>query len=150
MPVLPEDEIDVDEENVRALHKGAYQMPIYSEYPKVTGNLTYKNFIRLERIPTASVLIRVDYAAIDYDGNFISIRDPDPNVAKLAFEAAPRYEDSPYSTTYFLTSDIEREVFRLRKVRATDAPLKEVLEAIAEVQGKDFQSDVALMDDFKK
>jgi len=68
-------------------------MPIYSEYPDVSGNLTYKNFIRLERIPTASVLIRVDYAAIDFDGNFISIRDPDPTVAKLAFETAPKYEE---------------------------------------------------------
>lgn len=149
MPVLPDDELDVETEGVRALHKGAYQIPIYSEYPQVSKSLTYKNFIRLERIPTASVLIRVDYAAIDYAGNFISIRDPDPVIAKLAFEPPPRYEDSPYSTTYFLTSDIEREVFRLRKVRATDAPLKEVLEAIAEVQGKEFEDTEALIDDFR-
>lgn len=68
-------------------------MPIYCEYPKITDSLTYRNFIRLERIPNASVLIRIDYASIDYDGNFISIRDPDPAIAKMAFEQPPRYED---------------------------------------------------------
>ena len=86
-------------------------MPIYSEYPPVSGNLTYKSFIQLERIPTASVLIRCDYASIDYDGNFISINDPDPNIRKLAHEAAPSYNDVTYSTTYYLCSDIEREIF---------------------------------------
>ena len=116
-------------------------MPIYCEYPPVTGSITYKNFIHLERIPTSSVLIRVDYASIDYDGNFISIKDPDPNVAKLAFEPAPKYSDQTYSTTYFLSSDIEREVFALRKVRQTDAPLMEVLQAICEVTGKQLTNE---------
>mmetsp|Transcript_27927 Transcript_27927/g.37295 ORF Transcript_27927/g.37295 Transcript_27927/m.37295 type:complete len:240 (-) Transcript_27927:87-806(-) len=125
-------------------------MPIYCEYPKITDNLTYRNFIRLERIPNASILLRIDYASIDYDGNFISIRDPDPAVAKMAFEAPPPYENQTYSTMYFLTSDIERDVFNLRKLRATDAPLKEVLEAIADVQGKELLNDKAILDDFKQ
>ena len=123
MPVLPEDELEVDRDDQRSLHKGAYQMPIYCEYPPVTGSLTYKNFIGLERIPTSSVLIRIDYASIDYGGAFISITDPDPAVAKLAFEPAPKYSDRTYSTTYFLSSDVDRDVFALRKVRQTDAPL---------------------------
>ena len=92
-------------------------MPIYCEYPQVTGNLTYRNFIQLERVPTASVLLRVDYASIDFDGNFISVEDPDPKVAALAFEPAPKYADSSYATTYFLSTEVEREVFNLRKVR---------------------------------
>lgn len=112
--------------------------------------MTYRNFIRLERIPNASVLIRVDYAAIDYDGNFISIKDPNPNIANLAYEAAPNYSDAIYSTTYFLTSDIEREVFDLRKVRSTDAPLKEVLEAIADVKGEEIDNDEDLLEFFSQ
>ena len=92
MPVMPDDEIDLDSNDGRALHKGAYQMPIYCEYPQVTGELTYRNFIHLERIPTASILLRIDYASIDYDGNFISIDDPDPKTAALAFEPPPKYE----------------------------------------------------------
>ena len=137
MPVLPEDGIDQQDEDARVLHKGAYQMPIYSEHPKLNGNqITYKNFIHLERIPTSSVLIRIDYASIDFDGNFISITDPDAKIAALAFEPAPKYSQQTYSTTYYLSSDVEREVFALRKIRQSDAPLKEVLEAIAEVTGK--------------
>lgn len=68
-------------------------MPIYCEYPPVTGSLTYKNFIHLERIPTASVLIRIDYASIDMEANFISFEDPDPRIAALAFEPPPKYSD---------------------------------------------------------
>ena len=49
-----------------------------------------------------------------------------------------------------MSSDIEREVFTLRKQRQTDAPLKEVLEAICEVTGKQFQNDKDMFDDFKK
>ena len=57
------------------------------------------------------MLIRCDYASIDYDGNFISVNDPDPNIRKLAHEAAPSYNEVTYSTTYYLCSDIEREIF---------------------------------------
>ena len=132
----------------RSLHKGNYQMPIYCEYPPVTGTLTYKNFIHLERIPTSSVLLRIDYASIDYDGNFISVKDPDPKVAALAFEPPPKYSEQAYSTTYFLSSDVEREVFALRKIRQTDAPLREVLEAIGEVTEKEFSNDQEMMSYF--
>jgi hypothetical protein len=59
----------------RALHKGAYQMPIYYQAPQHKDLVSYQDYIRLERIPTASVLLRVDYASIDYEGNFISIKD---------------------------------------------------------------------------
>ena len=150
MPVMPADNIPIDNTEARLLHKGKYQLPIYCEFPQVTDFITYRNFIRLERIPNASVLIRVDYAAIDYDGNFISIKDPNPNIANLAYEAAPNYSDAIYSTTYFLTSDIEREVFDLRKVRSTDAPLKEVLEAIADVKGEEIDNDEDLLEFFRQ
>ena len=115
----------------------------------MSGQLTYKNFLSLERVPTASVLVRVDYASIDYDGNFISVEDPDPKVAALAFEPPPKYEAQSYSTTYFLNSDIDLEVFALRKIRQTDAPLREVMEAIGEVTGKAYADDKQMLDDFK-
>ena len=66
---------------------------------------------------------------------YISISDADPKIAALAFEPAPLYSEQSYSTTYYLSSDVEREVFALRKIRQSDAPLKEVLEAICEVTG---------------
>jgi hypothetical protein len=42
--------------------------------------LTYEHFMNLERIPTASILIRVEYASIAEDGKYISINNPDPNI----------------------------------------------------------------------
>ena len=110
-------------------------MPIYNELPPVTQRLTYQNFIQLEKIPCASVLLRVDFSSIDYDGNFISIKDPDESIAKLAYEEPPNYSEAAYATTYFLTSNIEREIFKKKAVYSTDAPLTEVLEAIMEIQG---------------
>lgn len=62
----------------RILHKGNYQLPIYADPPAEHKDVTYKQYTKCERVPTASVLLRVDYASIDYSGNFISITDQDP------------------------------------------------------------------------
>ena len=125
-------------------------MPIYCEYPPMTSTVTYKNFIHLERIPTASVLVRVDYAAIDYDGNFISVKDPDPKVREMAYEPPPAYEEQTYSTAYFLNSQIEREVFAVRKERKTDAPLREVLTAVCQAEEAKAETDQDLIAYFTK
>ena len=115
-------------------------MPIYSGMPLQAERFTYQNFISLDRIPCASVLLRVDYSSIDYDGNFISIKNPDPSIAKLAYEEPPKYSEAAYATTYFLTSNVEREMFKKKAVNSTDAPLSDVLEAIIEVQGAHVES----------
>jgi len=44
--------------------------------------------MNLERIPTSSILIRVEYASCDEDGKYISINNPDPNIQRLAYEDA--------------------------------------------------------------
>ena len=57
----------------RVLHIGAYQMPVYCQYPPDTaGKISYQNFMALDRLPTTSVLIRVEHASQDENGNFIS------------------------------------------------------------------------------
>ena len=56
------------------------------------GNgVTYEHFLGLERIPCASLLLRIEFASIDDDGQFISVRDPDPKIAKMAKLVAPPY-----------------------------------------------------------
>ena len=109
-------------------------MPVYNKLPANTPRMTYQNFVSLERIPCASVLLRVDYSSIDYEGRFISIKDPDPTIRKLAYEEPPKYSEAAYATTYFLTSTVERELFRKKAVYSTDAPLQDVLDAIIEVE----------------
>ena len=74
MPVIASDSRMNLKKIKRTLHKGAYQMPIYYEKPNHTGKeVTYRDYIQLERIPTCTVLLRIDYSSIDYEGNFISI-----------------------------------------------------------------------------
>ena len=77
------------------LHNGAYQLGIYSEFPHEdrSGKITYEHYTSLERIPTSSVLLRVDFASIDDDGLFISTSDKDPRLAKMAYEEPPVYEE---------------------------------------------------------
>jgi hypothetical protein len=53
-------------------------MPIYWQKPQESANISYRDYVKLERIPTASILLRVDFTSIDYEGNFISYKDPDP------------------------------------------------------------------------
>ena len=79
-------------------------------------------------------MLRVDYSSIDYEGNFISIKSPDENTRRLAYEEPPKYSEAKYATTYFLTSNVEREMFKKKAVYSTDAPLQDVLEAIMEVE----------------
>ncbi len=59
--------------------------------------------------------MRVEYAAIDEEGNFISIYDSDPLVAKQAYDTPPAYSEQVYNTTYFLTSEQERTLFESRR-----------------------------------
>ena len=47
-----------NEKNVSPL-TGAYQMPIFYARPKEEKPFNYEKFIYLERVPTASILIRV-------------------------------------------------------------------------------------------
>lgn len=78
MPVIQIDKRMDMKKIKRCLHKGAYQMPIYYEQPEHPQLISYQDYTKLERIPTASVLLRIDYASIDYEGNFISVKDKDP------------------------------------------------------------------------
>jgi hypothetical protein len=90
--------------------------------------MSYESFINLERIPTTEVLLRVTYSSIDYEGNFISIKDKDPQIKAIAHEAPPDHHTGAYSTIYYLISQADRELYRIRKQRTIDVSLKEVME----------------------
>lgn len=89
--------------------------------------MSYQSFIYLERIPTAEVLLRVSYSSIDFEGNFISVKDKDPEIRTLAYEAPPDKNSGAYSTIYFLMSQSDRDLYQLRKSRSIDVPLQEVM-----------------------
>lgn len=102
-------------------------MPIYFEKPEFKREVTYRDYLQLERIPTCSLLMRVDFSSIDYDGNFVSLQDSDPKARQLAYEPPPDYNSGAYSTLYYLISETERDMYAIRKTRRYDVPLSEVM-----------------------
>jgi hypothetical protein len=112
--------------------------------------MTYENFINLERIPTAFLLVRVSFSSIDFDGNFISVKDPDPRVRQMAFEQVPEYADGVYSTAYFITLQAERDLFNVRINRSSDVKLATLMKALIAELGARTRTDRENLDFFKK
>ena len=111
--------------------------------------MSYRDYVKLERIPTASVLLRVDYTAIDYEGNFISFKDPDPQIRALAYEPPPNYNAGSYSTLYYIISEVERDVYAIRRQRKIDVPLVEASRELARAMNSDAESDAELVKFFR-
>jgi len=59
-----------------ALNSGMYQLQLYHQNPIMTKPITYAKFTKLEHIPCASLLIRVEKAARGENGNKIRKKDP--------------------------------------------------------------------------
>jgi hypothetical protein len=149
MPILQEDpRINVFNKK-RTIHKGNYQMPIYWQAPKESKNMSYRDYIKLERIPTASVLLRVDYASIDHDSNFISFKDPDPAIRALAYEPPPNYNAGTYSTLYYIISEVEQEMYSVRRQRKIDVPIMEVLRELTKAMNSGATSEAEILKFFR-
>lgn len=149
MPVLVTDSRTNKAKINRAVHKGGYQMPIYYEKPAASKEPTYRDYLHLERIPTCSLLLRVDFSSIDFDGNFISIADSDPKNRQLAYEPPPDYNSGAYSTLYYLISETERDMYAIRKKRGYDVPLSEVMRVIVDTQKVRADNSKELLNWFK-
>ena len=68
--------------------------------------------------------MRLDFSSVDGSGEFISMNHPDPKKAKMAYVDPPRYEEQKYSTCYFSTTTMERDMFEIRNDRDIDGPLR--------------------------
>jgi hypothetical protein len=106
--------------------------------------------VPLERVPTASVLMRLTYSSIDYEGNFISIKDSNPTIRDLAYEQAPDFKKGGYSTLYYINSNDERELYSIRRSRKIDVPLIEVMQATADIKNVKSASTEQILDYYKK
>lgn len=108
-------------------------MPIFYDLPDERQNkpLTYKDYVSLERIPTASVLLRVDFASVDDEGFFVSIKDTDPRKREMAYEPPQDYNSGAYSTLYYIITEQERELYAIRKKRNRGVSLLDVMQAAA-------------------
>ena len=56
-------------------HVGLYQMPIFWARVREETPFTYERFVYLERVPTASVLVRITKAPVDASGKAVSTKN---------------------------------------------------------------------------
>lgn len=97
---------------------GNYQMPIFYVKPKEERPFNYEKFVYLERVPTASILIRVMRAPVNPEtGHPVSMFDLSPEEQSRAYQRPPEYRDGVYSTQYYSITEDERKIMTLRRAR---------------------------------
>lgn len=88
----------------------------------------------LEKVPCASMLMRVDYASVDDRNNIVSVYGPGDR--RFSYIDPPRdlsgYRDGKYRPTLFNPSPVEREMLKNISACISDEPLQDVVEAVIE------------------
>lgn len=101
-------------------------MPIYWARVREEAPFTYERFVYLERVPTASLLIRILKAPMDAAGKALSTNSLSPAEREAKLAPVPAYDEGVYSTQYYQCSADEKKVMTLRRKRP-DAPMSRVL-----------------------
>jgi hypothetical protein len=86
--------------------------------------------------------MRIDFSSIDIDGNFISVNDQDPAIAKIAKIEPPQYESGVYCTRNFIIDNKERDLIEIRHAKGKDLPLYETMKKIV----KHLQPNIQFID----
>jgi len=115
---------------------GAYQMPLYSARVSESVPFTYESFVFLERVPTASVLVRLLKAPRDARGQPLSASSVPPDQQEQLYQRAPEYKEGVYGTAYFPVTEDEVKIMKLRRRRA-NPPLARVVEELLASRGVD-------------
>ena len=113
------------------LQDGDYQIPIFSQFPAQLKNLYYSDFHKLEKIPCASLLIRIRKATKGEDGKIMTLGGADIEKAvELGIIDPPRpYSEGVYNTIYTSISSTELSIFEA-KVRRNNPSVRELIEAL--------------------
>ncbi|EGR29433.1 hypothetical protein IMG5_155830 [Ichthyophthirius multifiliis] len=119
------------------LYSGAYQLPIFSQQIKRVVPFTIDKIYNLEKLPCASILVRIYAAPMDEKGlNALSIKDfPDQKIwlSKGLFHPRPLYSKKVYNTSWYEANDAEKKLFPYRVIRE-DISIKE--QAYIIIKGK--------------
>ena len=100
-------------------HLGAYQMNLFGEKIMETEPFGYERFVYKDKVPTASLLIRLT---------------TDKNT--LATDKLPYYDEGVYSTIYYMLTEEEKAVMKLRRKQFT-APIRMTMEIFLRHYGLD-------------
>ena len=115
---------------------GLYQMPLYSARVSESVPFTYESFVFLERVPTASVLVRVLKAPRDARGQPLSASLLPPDQQEQLYQRPPDYKEGVYGTAYFPVTEDEVKIMKLRR-RRPNPPLARVVEELLASRGVD-------------
>ncbi|CAI2359223.1 unnamed protein product [Moneuplotes crassus] len=102
-----------------ALQTGKYQIPIFCQTPRLARPFSYQNVTALERIPCASLLIRIEKAPTDDKGKSISIaglseaRRVELGMLKLP----PKYQQGEYNNRYIDLMKDELKIYEEKVIR---------------------------------
>mmetsp|Transcript_12126 Transcript_12126/g.11974 ORF Transcript_12126/g.11974 Transcript_12126/m.11974 type:complete len:342 (-) Transcript_12126:415-1440(-) len=113
------------------LNEGNFQLPLFIQDPRRLGELRMEMLAYLEKVPCASLLVRINRAAVGPNGVVLSSKTV-PQAQwkeKNIVVAPPKYEDSAYNTKFCRVSDVEMEVFPSRAER-TETSLKDTAEKL--------------------
>ena len=101
------------------LQEGNYQIPIFWQKPPTAPPFTYDILNELEKIPTASLLIRVRKAPTKDGYKVLSIKDVPNSEWETSglIEPAPDYADEKYNTTFWNINSAELVMFAERAKR---------------------------------
>lgn len=108
------------------LQEGNYQIPIYCQTPPTNPPFAFDILSDLEKIPTASLLIRVRRAPTSDGYKILSIKDVPSQEWESSglVEGPPDYGDEKYNTAYCNVNNSELVMFKERSKRY-DPQLKE-------------------------
>jgi hypothetical protein len=101
------------------LQEGNYQIPIYCQKPPIRPPFTFDILRKQEKIPTASLLIRVRKATTTEGYKVLSTRDVPQDEWETTglVEASPEYAESIYNTSYCDVNNAEIVMFKDRAKR---------------------------------
>jgi len=116
---------------------GSYQLPImWGDITEATP-FTYMKFINKERVPTATLLVRILPAPKNEKGKPINLADfpQEEEALEKAYVAPPEYKENVYNNLYINLASDERTVMKLRRRRPNPA-LMSVFDELIRMLGK--------------
>jgi hypothetical protein len=112
---------------------------VYGQKPKVTRPVTFDKLSELERIPCASVLVRLQRAPVDNKGNPMLINKPLPLGGTGDEELVtlpPAYSKGKYNTQFFEPFDDEMIIFKHKNERR-DPNMVDTIKTIKSLKSTD-------------
>jgi hypothetical protein len=105
-----------------------YQLPIFSRFPEIIKPFTYEKFLKIPKIPCASLQVRILKAVKDEDGNTLSLSVKGfQEGSELGLIVLPStYDQGVYNTTFMDVDATELMIFEA-KLQRNNPMLRDLL-----------------------